>query len=314
MFRVMLAAAAIGLGTPTAAQAQPRIGVLNFTQTTDAVKQGLLDGLREEGYVEGKNIRIEWRAAEGSTERAKSLAEELVRLRVHLIVAMLTPAVQAASDATKTIPIVMASSGAPENFVKSLSRPGGNVTGLGGLAVEMSGKHIEVLREVLPRLRNIGLLTNSADPFAKPFIAASKAAAKRAGIELHIEDVRRPEQIAPAYAAMKQAGAAAVIVQGVLTGPDWKAAELALQHRLPAVSFVRPWAEVGGLIYQSASAADTYRRAASYVKRILSGANPAELPVERGTRIELVINLKTAKALNIDIPKSLLLRADQLIE
>lgn len=313
MLRIALLAVALSLG-PATAGAQPRIGVLNFTQNTEASKQAFLAALREEGYVEGRNIRIEWRAAEANMERAKAHAEELVRIRVDLIVAMLTPAVRAATQATRTIPIVMAPSGAPLTFVKSLSRPGGNVTGVGGLAVEMSGKHIEVLRELVPGARRMGILANTSDPFAKPFIAESQAAAKRAGMELHVVDVQRPDQIDGAYAAMKGAGAGGVVVQGILTGPDWKAAELALRHRLPALSFVPQWSESGGLIYQGASGAENYRRAASFVKRILNGAKPGELPVERATRVELVINLRTAKAMKIEIPRSLLLRADQVIE
>jgi putative ABC transport system substrate-binding protein len=295
-------------------QALPRIGVLSFTQLTEPAKQGLRGALREEGYVEGRNILIEWRAAEGRTERAKAHAQELVRLKVDLIVAMLTPAVQAASEATKSIPIVMAPSGAPQRFVASLARPGGNVTGMGGYGADLSGKRIELVQELLPGVRRIGLLTNTSDPFAQGFIAESQAAARKAGVELHLVDVTRPDQIDAAYAAMKKEHVEAVIVQGVLTGPDWQAAQLALRHRLPAVSFTRPWTESGGLMYHAGSSAETSRRVASFVKRILEGARPAELPVERPTRTELVINLKTAKALDLTVPRSLLLRADQVIE
>ncbi len=313
--RTRLAALAVLLCvSPLVTAAQPRIGVLNFTQMTEAVKKGVRDGLREEGYVEGKNILIEWRGADGRTERAKALAQELVRLKVEIIVAMLTPAVQAARDATSTIPIVMAPSGAPQLFVASLARPGGNVTGVAGFGADLSGKRIELIRELLPGIRRIGLLTNSADPFAKSFVAESSAAARQLGVELQIVDVKRPDEIDAAFAAMKKAQASAVIVQGVLTGPAWQAAQLALKHRLPAASFTKPWAESGGLVYHSGSGAETYRRAASYVDRILRGAKPAELPVERPTRIELIINLKTAKALELTIPRALLLRADQLID
>jgi putative ABC transport system substrate-binding protein len=299
---------------PLAAAAQPRIGVLNFTQMTDNVKREMLLALREEGYVDGNNIRVEWRGADGSTDRARELAKELLALRVDIIVAMLTPAVQAASEATKTIPIVMAPSGAPQLFVKSLARPGGNVTGVGGYGAELSGKRIELIQELIPGIKRIGLLTNSADPFARSFVAESQAAAKKAGVELHIADVLRPEDVDAAYAKLKKAGAGAVIVQGVLTGPAWQAAPLAVRHGLPSVSITRPWAESGGLVYHAGSSAETYRRAASYVKRILGGAKPAELPVERPTRIELVINLKTAKALGLTIPRELLVRADRVID
>jgi putative ABC transport system substrate-binding protein len=312
--RVDLAALAILLCATFAAEAQPRIGVLNFTQTTEAVKKSVRDALREEGYVEGKNIFIEWRAAEGRDDRARQHAQELVRLKVDVIVAIATPAVQAAKDATTTIPIVMAPAGAPLRFVASLARPGGNITGVAGFGVDLSGKRIELLQQLLPGIKRIGLLTNTADPFSKPFIAESQAAAGKAGVELHIVDVRRPEEIDAAYAAMKRARVAAVIVQGVLTGPAWRAAELALQHRLPALSFFAHFADSGGLVNYTGNLAETHRRAASFVKRILGGANPAELPVERPTRTELVINLKTAKALGLSIPREVLLRADRLIE
>lgn len=312
MRRALLVVLALLL--PLAATAQPRIGVLNFTEMTDAVKQRVRNGLREEGYVEGRNIRIEWRGADGSTERAKAHAEELVRLKVDLIVAMLTPAVEAASTATRSIPIVMAPSGAPQRFVKTLARPGGNVTGMGGFGADLSGKRIELLQELIPGVTRIGLLTNSRDPFVKTFVAESRAAAEKAGVELHLADVTRPEQVGNAYADLKKAGAQAVVVQGVLTGRDWQAAQLALQHRLPAVSFVRPWTESGGLLYHAGSSSENYRRVASFVKRILEGANPATLPVERPTRTELIINLKTARVLGLTVPPSLLVRADQVIE
>lgn len=312
--RIKLAALAIALCATFAAEAQPRIGVLNFTQTTEAVEKGVRDALREEGYIEGKNMFIEWRAAEGRDDHARQHAQELVRLKVDVIIAMATPAVQAAKDATTTIPIVMAPAGAPLRFVASLARPGGNITGVAGFGVDLSGKRIELFQQMLPGIKRIGLLTNTADPFSKPFIAESKAAAAKARVELHLVDVKAPGEIDAAYASMKKAGAGAVIVQGVLTGPAWRAAELALQHRLPALSFLGAFADSGGLVFYSGSSAETNRRAASFVKRILGGANPAELPVERPTRTELVINLKTAKALGLSIPREVLLRADRLIE
>lgn len=299
---------------PLASAAQPRIGVLGFAHVSDEVKRSFTAALREEGLVEGKDIRIEWRSAQGSTERAKAHAEELVRLQVAVIVAMLTPAVQAASDATRTIPIVMATSGTPERFVKNFARPEGNVTGVAGFGAELSGKRIEILQELFPGIRRIGLLVNTADPFSRPFVAETQTAAKRAGIQVHLADARRADQVDAAFSSLKRHGVEAVIVQGVLAGRDWQAAQIALRHGLPALSFVRPWAESGGLVYHASSATDTSRRAASFVRRLLDGAKPGDLPAERPTRTELVLNLRTAKALRIEIPKSLLLRADQLIE
>jgi len=305
---------AMVLGIVHAVAAQPRIGVLSFPQITEQVTRDFTTALRDEGLVEGKNIQIVWRSAEGRTAAAKSLAEELVRLRVDVIVAILTPAVQAARDATSTIPIVMATSGAPQLFVKSFARPGGNVTGIAGLGAEMSGKRIELIRELVPGIKRIGLLINSADPFAKSFVGQSRDAAEKLGIEIVLADARKPEDVDAAYGMLKKAGVGAVIVQGVLTGPAWQAAALAVKHQLPAASFAATWAQSGGLVNYTGSAAEAYRRAASFVKRLLDGANPAELPVEQPTHTELIINLKTAKALNLQIPKSLLMRADQVIE
>ena len=213
------------------------------------------------------------------------------------------------------MPIVMAPAGDPlaTGFVASFAKPGGNITGVSGFGTELSAKRIEVLREVLPALKRIGLLTNGDDPFAKPFIAENRELADRLGLELHIVDVRRPEDTGPAYAEMKRRGVEAVVVQGVLSGPAWKAAQLALEYRLPALSFLGPFADSGGLIYYSQDTGDVYRRAASFVRRILAGAKPGDLPVERPTQTELVINLSTARQLGITIPPSLRLRADRVI-
>jgi putative ABC transport system substrate-binding protein len=314
MAKILLVVAAICLGAAHAAAAQPRIGVLSFPQITDQVKRDFTAALREEGLVEGRDIRIEWRSADGRADKAKEMAQELVRLRVDVIVAMLTPAVQAARDATSTIPVVMAASGAAHLFVQSLARPGGNVTGVAGFGAELSGKRIELARELVPGIRRIGLLTNSSDPFAKTFVGESREAAQRQGVELVIVDVKRPEEVDAAYASLKASGAGVVIVQGVLTSPAWQGASLAIKHGLPAMSFAAAWAPSGGLINYTGSTMETYRRGASYVKRILNGAKAAELPVERPTRTELIINLKTARALGLTVPPSLLVKADQLID
>ena len=310
------------LVVPLVAEAQrpegtlPRIGVLMSTPMTEAFREGFRQGLRDHGYVEGQNILVEWRAAEGRTDRAETLAGELVRLRVDIIVAMLTPAVQAAKKATSTIPIVMSPAGDPvkTGLVASLSRPGGNVTGLSLTSVELSGKRIELLRELIPGLTRVGLLIHGGDPFAKPFVDEHRDATKRAGLQLHVLDVRRPDEFDRAFSLMTKERAGAVIVQGGLTAPAWRAAELALRYRLPSMSPQVQFVESGGLMSFGANFADMHRRAASYVDRILKGAEPGELPVEQPTRLELVINLKTAKALGLNIPPSLLLRADRVVE
>jgi len=278
----------------------------------EAFRQGLLD----HGYVEGQNIVVEWRAAEGRPDRAKALAVELARLNVDVIVANLTPAVQAAKDATSTIPIVMASAGDPvgTGFVASLARPGGNITGMTGISAELSGKRLELLRELIPGLTRVGLLINATNPFAKTLVDETQVAAKRTGVRLYVVDVRRPQEIDAAFLAMTKQRAGAVIVDGALTAPAWQAAELAVRHRLPSVSNQRQFVDSGGLMFHGAQFADVYRRAASYVDKILKGAKPGTLAVEQPTRFELAINLRTAKALGLTVAPSLLLRADQVIE
>jgi putative ABC transport system substrate-binding protein len=212
---LILAAAGLGLAAAIAAQAQPsrdtpRIGVLVVTPKAKAVQDGFRQGFRDHGYVEGHNIVIEWRSADGRTERAKAMAAELVRLKMNVIVAEFTPAVQAAKDATSTIPIVMAPAGDPvaTGLVASLARPGGNVTGLSNVAAELSGKRFELLREFLPGVARVGLLINGADPLDKAFVDATRTAASGAGIQLHVATVPRPEDLEVALAGMTRPGLA----------------------------------------------------------------------------------------------------------
>jgi putative ABC transport system substrate-binding protein len=279
---LLLVVAPVAEAQPQAGKV-PRIGVLTFTELTAALQEAFRQGLRDHGYVEGQNVLVEWRAAEGRPDRAKALAAELVELKVDVIVANLTPAVQAAKDATRTIPIVMASAGDPvgTGFVASLARPGGNITGMTGISAELSGKRIELLRELIPGLTRVGLVVNTSNPFAKPFVAETQAAAKRAGIQLHVEDVRRPQQVGAAFSALTRRHVGAVIVDGALTA--WQAAELAGQHRLPSISNQRHYVDAGGLMSHGAQFADVHRRAASYVDKILKGSRPGDLPVERPT-------------------------------
>lgn len=315
----LLLGAALTLGVSLAAHAQQaekvrRIGVLTFTQMSASLQEPLRQGLRENGYVEGQNLLVEWRAADGRPERAKTLAQELVRLNVEVIVANLTPAVQAAKEATGTIPIVMASAGDPvgTGFVASLARPSGNITGLTGISAELAGKRVELLRELVPGLARLGLLLNGSNPFAKSLVTETRTAAKRAGLELQIIDVRRAQDVDPALTGLTQRRVGAVIVDAALV--TWRAAELTLQHRLPSISNQRSFVEAGGLMFHGAELSDVQRRAGSYVAKILNGARPGELPVEQPTRFELVINLRTAKALGLSVKPSLLLQATQTIE
>ena len=316
-----LAAAVVllfGLALVTQAQEKtqtvPRIGVLTFTRMTAAFQEPLRQGLRQHGYIEGQSILIEWRAAEGRPERATALAMELVQLKVDVIVANLTPAVQAAKNATSTIPIVMASAGDPvgTGFVASLARPGGNITGMTGISAELSGKRVELIRELVPGLTRVGLLVNASNPFVRSLIDETQVAAKRTGMQLHVIDVRRSQDVDAELSGLTKQHVGAVIIDAALI--PWRAAELALQHRLPSISNQRSFVESGGLIFHGAELADVQRRAASYVAKILKGAKPSDLPVEQPTKFELVINLKAAKALGLTIPPSVLARADQVVD
>jgi len=311
------------LAAPLVAKAQqpprgsPRIGVLIFRPAaTKASHEAFRQGLRDHGYVEGQNIFIEWRSADGRTDRADALAAELVRLKVDVIVAEFTPAAQAAKNATQAIPIVMAAAGDPvaTGLVASLARPGGNVTGLSNIASELSGKRLDLLREVVPGLTRAGMLIHGGDPLDKEFVDETRVAAQKAGIHLTVAGVPSPAQLDPALSAFVKDRVGAVIVQANLPVPSVQIVQLMLRHRLPSISVLNEFAESGGLMSYGANLSEIYRQAAGYVDRILRGAKPADLPVERPTKFELVINVKTAKALGLTIPRSLLLRADQVIE
>jgi putative ABC transport system substrate-binding protein len=324
--RRFLVASGAGLAlAPLIARAQqasskvPRIGVLVYTGMTEVLRESFRQGLRDHGYVEGQSILVEWRAADGRPERAKALAAELVEMKVDVIVAVLTPAIQAARGATGTIPIVMAPGGDPVRlgFVASLARPGGNITGVTGLADELSGKRLQLLREIAPGANRVAVLLNEPDPFAKPFLAEHEAATRKIGIQLQVEAVRKFEEVDAALARMAREHSAAVVVQPSLASPAARAsqiAKLALQLRLIAISQSGEFADAGGLMSYGASFPSLHRRAAFHVDRILRGAKPSDLPVEQATKFELVINMKTAKALGLTIPQSILVRADRVIE
>jgi len=312
---LLLAAPLVALAQQSAREL-PRIGVLMFTPVTKAAQEAFRQGLRDHGYVEGQNVLVEWRSAEGRIDRANALAAELVRLKVDVIVAEFTPAVLAAKNATQTIPIVMAPAGDPvaSGLVASLARPGGNITGFSNIAVELSGKRLDLLRELIPGLTRVGLLIHGADPLDKAFVDETQTAAARARIQLHVVGVPRPEDLDGALTALTKEQVGAVIVQGNLHVPAQQIAQLAVQHRLPSISLLPQFAESGGLMSYGASLSDIQRRAASYVDKILKGAKPADLPVERPRAFELVVNRKTARTLGITIPPSVLLQATQVIE
>ena len=271
--------------------------------------------MRERGYVEGQNILVEWRSAEGSTDRANAIAE-LMRRKVNVIVAEFTPAVQAAKNATQTIPIVMASAGDPvvTGLVSSLARPGRNITGLSNIAGELSGKRFELLRDLIPGLTRVGLLIHGEDPLDTTFVAETRTAATKAGIQVQVTSVPKPQSLDTALSMMSAARVGALIVPANLPVPARDIAQAALRHRLPTISLLSQYPESGGLMSYGASLIDIRRRAIGYVDKILKGAKPAELPVERPTTFELVINRRTAQLLGLSVPPSVLLRADRVVD
>jgi putative tryptophan/tyrosine transport system substrate-binding protein len=299
----------------------PRIGYLSFSSPsamstrTEAFRQGL----RELGYVEGKNIVIEWRSAEGKRDRLPSLAAELVRLKVDIIVTAGPPATRSAKEATVTIPIVFAQDGDPvaSGFVASLARPGGNITGLSTLAPELSGKRLELLKEIVPRLSRVAVLGNSTNPANAQVLKETELAAGVFGVKLQYLDVLDPKDIETAFRAASKGRADAVLMTvsgGVVLSQRTQVVELAAKSRLPAMYIIREYVETGGLMSYGVSLIDLDRRAATYVDKILKGAKPADLPVEQPTKFEFIINLTAAKQIGLTIPPNVLVRADKVIK
>ena len=267
----------------------------------------------------GENLVITYRFAEGQYDRLPALAGELVRLEPHVIVAVATAATRAAKDVTSTIPIVMLNVSDPigERFITSFARPGANVTGLAYIpTLEIYAKQLQLLKEAVPRAQRIAVLWNPPNPAAAPAVRTVEDAARALGVELRVSGARAPEEFEPAFRAMTQARADALLVvsDSVFNTHRARLADLSSRHRLPTMYSQDDYAKAGGLMSYGANFTDQYRRAAYYVDRLLRGANPADLPVEQPTKFELVINLKTAKALGLTIPQSLLLRADRVIE
>ena len=298
----------------------PRIGFLTgvSSPTNSARHEAFRQGLRELGYVEGKNIVIEYRSAEGKFDRLPALAAELVRLKVDIIVTGGGATTRAGKAATTTIPIVMTQDGDPvaNGFVASLARPGGNITGLATLAPELSGKRLELLKEIVPRLSRVAVLGNSAQPGNAQTLREVELAAKAFGVQLQYLDVLGPKDIATAFRAAGKGQADAVLILSpglVATSERPQIANLAVKSRLPVI-YDRPEpVESGGLMSYGVSTADLDRRAAVFVDKILKGAKPADLPVEQPTKFEFVINLKTAKQIGLTIPPNVLARADRVI-
>ena len=322
--RQFLIATGALFAAPLAAGAQqarkiPRIGVLTGAVAEKAPNaETFRQRLRELGYEEGRTIAIEWRWADGDVSRIPGLAQELVKLEVDLIVANSNAPIRAAQRATKTIPIVMVYPGDPValGFVASLGRPGGNITGLTAQSSELDGKRLQLLKETVPNLSRVAILWDSNQPGAQQRVKDMEPAAPVLGLRLQFVEAKSVGEFTGAFAAMtsERAGAVVYSLSPMQFAHRAQIAEHALKNRLPTVCAAREYVEAGCLMGYSASWNDLWRRAAYFVDRILKGAKPAQLPVEQPTKFELVINLKTAKALGVAIPQTMLLRADQVIE
>ena len=308
------------LTAPLAAEAQPagkipRVGIL---AQNSPLWEDFRQGLRDLGYVEGRTIVIEYRWGEGSDERFPRLAADLARLGADVIVTWGTPATLAAKNATNTIPIVMAASGDPvgSRLIASLARPGGNVTGLSSHEPGLEAKRLELLKELVPKLSHVAVLWNPANPLHDGLAREVKDTASQLGVRLELVGVQGSTEFDAAFATVKKKRPDALIVEpdNLFYSHSKRIVDLATKSRLPAVFTHRVFADAGGLVVYGANYSALFRRAAIYVDKILKGAKPADLPVEQPTKFELVINLKTAKALGLTIPPSLLQRADQVIE
>jgi putative ABC transport system substrate-binding protein len=297
-----------------------RIGLLSPFWPSDTAlgHQAFRQGLRDLGWVEGKNINIEYRYAEGRSDRLPNLAADLVRLKVDVIVATVNADALVAQKATRAIPIVMASAGEPvaTGLVESLARPGGNVTGLSQMAVELGGKRLELLKEIVPKLSRVAVLWEPQTAISRLAWKEIQLPARQLGIELHSLEVRSTNDFDQAFEAALgvRAGALAIMPGPVFTANLKQIANLAAKGRLPSIYNVGDFADAGGLVAYGPDRADLFRRAATYVDKILKGAKPGDLPIEQPTKFELVVNLKTAKALGITIPQSVRFRADRVIE
>ena len=313
------------LAVPLAAQPHPsskvpRVGVMLGGSSSDPFLAAFRQGLRELGYTEGQGIAIEARHANGALDRVPKLVAELIGLKVDILLVGGTVAARSAMTQTKTVPIVFVQAGDPvgSGLVTSLARPGGNVTGLSNLVSELSGKQLELLKAAVPQVSRVAVLHNpvtraAATPAA---LDGAREAARTLSVELHALEVRQPSDLATAFSALAawRAGAVLALSDPVFGSELAELAKLAAKNRLPAMYSRREFAEAGGLLAYGPNFSDAYRRAAVYVDKILKGARPADLPVEQPTKFELVVNLRTAKALGLTIPPAVLARADEVVE
>ena len=321
--RAFVAAVASGLLVPSIVAAQGKVARIGFLgNSTAALEANLVgpfrEGLREHGYVEGQNITVEYRWAEGRYERLPALVQELLAAKVELIVTAGTPAAQAVQRASKTIPLVMVAVGDPigSGLVASLARPGGNATGLVSIAPDLEGKRIQLLREIVPGLTSIAVLTNPANPFHTVSAEHVRTAASAVQIKASFFPVRAANELEPAFDAMmrQRPGAMVMLADRLFLHHRARIAEFSLKHRLPSVYAYQELVESGGLMSFGPSYPGMHRRAAYFVDRILKGTSPAELPMEQPAKFELVINLRTARVMGLNIPQTVLLQADQILE
>ena len=312
------------LATPLAVAAQQasahRIGFISSASSSAmaARDQAFREGLRALGYVVGHNITIEYRWADGRNERLPGFANELVGLRLDLIVTHGVVATRAVKEATTTIPIVIAAADDPvaTHLVASLARPGGNITRLTVISPDLTEKRLELLKQMLPGRTRVAVLWNPDNPVSEPELRKAEAAARALALQLRPHGVKDPGELASAFSSMKaeDAGAVFVLSDAMLSGQRKEIVDLASRHHLPLIAHLRQFAEAGGLMTYGPNVLDLHRRAASFVDRVLRGAKPSDLPIEQPTKFELVINLTTAKTLGLTIPPSVLLRADRVIE
>jgi putative tryptophan/tyrosine transport system substrate-binding protein len=318
-FITLLGGAAVAWPLAARAQQGGQIFRIGLVETTSAELNAtnlaaFRRGLQELGYTEGRNLILEYRSADGDASRFPALISELIGLKVDLIVARGTPAALAVKQATRTIPVIMAV-GEPLLIVDSLARPGGNITGLSGVQPELETKRLELLTEMAPGSAGVAALLNMGNPVTAPQLKELERAARLKGLLLRLFDVRTRDDIERAFRALDGGSEAVVVGLEALTQAYRKLiAELAVKHRLPAIYGGREFVDAGGLMFYGPSFPDIYHRFATYVDKILKGTKPADLPVEQPTRFELIVNVRAAKALGLEIPATLLARADEVIE
>jgi putative tryptophan/tyrosine transport system substrate-binding protein len=309
------------LGGVAAAQQRPKTSRIGFLSTVAPLSERLeafQQGLRELGYIEGQNIIVDYRSAEGKADRLSDLAAEFARLKPDLIVSAGPTVTRVLKQATRTIPIVMAQDTDPvgNGFVANLARPGGNITGLATLSPELSGKRLELVKEIIPRLSRVAVFGTSTQPGTAESVKELETAARALALQLEYFELRNSKDVDNSFetAAQRRIQAVVTLQSPVVSAQRKQIAELANKNRLPVIYSDRQYASSGGLISYGVSAADLWRRAAYYVDKILKGAKPADLPVEQPTKFELVINLKTAKQIGLTIPPNVLARADRVIK